>query len=557
MSAPKTILPPEVVLEVYQRHQGNKTEAAKELGLHRGTLRNLVNLYGFDKRPLLGGTSKPIKNNVMPLPPKGKVKRYILSSAQNNTRVFAPFLRNLEAYAEWLRADGGSESVQIMLSRFFYNKNAFNNLSKSKPGQQIPTDSDVWFDPSIEPYVCDDPERHGTCRYVLAPDLQWCSEFQIEPTAVRPTSGLGTYTGTSSCIFPHTKLAIESVPTVPGTPTKMVFTTGSVTTRNYIQRKAGLKAEFHHVQSACLVEVTDDGSWWCRHLISDHKGEFFDIPEGNVVKVTSKEGVTVGHRTEAINWGDTHVTEMPKSRVQRYWVGTKVEPAVIDRLQPRYQFHNDLFSHRARSHHEMKSLEKMLQKYIVGDDKVDAEIKNTAEFLSIADRANCLAVVVCSNHDRHLERYLDEVDYRHDLPNIEWFLNAQLARVRAIKAGESWMCLPWALQQAGCPETVRFLRIDESFIICRNHPIECSLHGDIGPNGSRGSTANLANVGSRVNKGHSHTLEVRNGVWSAGTCAQDQSYNKGGVTTWSVSHILTYMNGRRVALVERAGKLWA
>jgi hypothetical protein len=550
-SSQRKIIEPELVLEVYRRNEGNKRATARELGCDVATLRKNLALYGADRRPVVGGSTKPVKNNVLSLPEKGKVKRYICSAIQNNTKVFTAFVENLEAYADYL------DDCQIMVARLTYNKSFF--LNKQKPGTAKTSDVDqAWFDPRVTQYVVDDPETHGTCRWQLAPDLFFAAEMQIEVTAARPLSSLGTYTGTASTIFPHTKLAIESVPTVPGNPTKLMFTTGILTGRNYIAKKAGLKADFHHVNSACLVEVSDTGAWWVRHLVADRKGDFYDVANGTVTKVSNGE-VTTGHRIEAISFGDTHVAEMPEDRVQRYWVGSKEQPAVIDCLKPKYQFHNDLFSMRSRSHHEMKSFEKMLTKYLAGDDKVENELQKTADFLCTVERQGCTTVVVSSNHDRHLEKYLDTVDYRADLPNVRWFLRAQLARVEAILAGQPWMCLEWALRQQGCPETVRFLNIDESFVICQrvNHPIEMSLHGDIGSNGSRGSTANLANAGSRVTKGHDHTLGARDGVWSAGTCAENQGYNKGGLTTWSVSHVITYLNGRRAGLVEREGKLWA
>jgi hypothetical protein len=548
----KLILDPELVLTTYHKHNGNKTSAAKELGIHRGTLKQMLEMWGADK-PISSGSVAPLKHNVLPLPPEGTVFRYICTAAQNNTRVFAKFLKNLEVYRDW--HEGNGNPCRLMVSRFTYNKAGF--VSKQKPGMEKASDLDsCWFDSALDEYVCDDPARHGTCRWQLAPDLFWCAELQVEPTATRPASGLGTYTGTASCIIPHTKLCIESVPVVQGTDPKFVFTTGAVTSRNYIQKKAGLKAEFHHVFSACLVEVNSDGDFWVRHLVGDRKGEFYDCPGGEVIKVT-KDGVTKGHRAEAINFGDTHVAELPEDRKNRYWVGTPEEPAVIDCLRPKYQIHNDLFSMRSRSHHEMKSLEKMLKKYLDGDDKVEDELQETAEFLSCAERSFCTTVVVCSNHDRHLERYLDEVSYKVDLPNIEWFLEAQLARVKAIKSGEDWQCLEWGLRRIGCPETVRFLRIDEPFFICKNHPIACHLHGDIGANGARGSTTGLAKAGNRINKGHSHILAADEGVWSAGACSLDHGYNKGGLTSWSIAHVVTWESGRRCGLIERAGRLWA
>jgi hypothetical protein len=252
------------------------------------------------------------------------------------------------------------------------------------------------------------------------------------------------------------------------------------------------------------------------------------------------------------------VTDLPYERLSRYWGQTS--KSVIDLLNPRYQFFHDTLSFRSRTHHEMKSFSKMLEKHVNGLESVEEELKRTIHFLSVSERKDTLSVVVRSNHDAHGEVWLDSADYRGDLPNVEVFLEAQLDRVRAIKRGEAsdWMFLEWAARKYGAPETVRFLKVDESFVICQKsgHPIECSLHGDIGPNGSRGSTMNLSTLGCKSNKGHDHSATLLEGVASSGTCSEKQGYNH-GVTTWSVSHIGTYVNGKRQIYTERAKQLWA
>lgn len=560
MPVDRLLIPQDILIEAYSRNAGNKTKTATELGVHRETVRKCLQEYGIADKPVFAGASKTLKHNVMHLPEKGKVKRYLLTAAQNNTKVFMPFWRNLLAYLEWLNTDGNE--CQLMVARFSYNKNQFLNPKSQKPGTVRASDEDeCWYDEAVLPYICDDPKVHGTRRWQLAPDFFWCGEMNILPTAVRPLSDLKTYTGTASSAFPHVKVAMETVGTVPGSDPKFVYTTGAVTGRNYVQRKAGLKAEFHHTQAALLVEVDSEGNWWARQLVSDHKGTFNDCPRGRVLKVANGVVETEGQRAEAINWGDVHVTDMPQGRILKYWghVGS-----VIDKLNPRHQFFHDTLSFRSRTHHEMHSFSKMYEKHCNGLESVEKELRKTVDFLSFSERANTLSIVVRSNHDEHGETWLDKADYKADLPNAEIFLEAQLARCRAIKAAANgnasceWMFLEWAARKFDAPEAVRFLKLDESFVICSKggHPIECSLHGDRGTNGSRGSTLGLSTLGCKISKGHDHTATIRDGVWSAGTCALQQGYNH-GPTTWSVSHILTYASGKRSMLTERDGMLWA
>lgn len=535
----------EEIVEAFHR-LGSKRAVATELGVARSTVQYHLDKAGVEK-PVVAGRLNYIEPTDLEQPESGEIKRYILTSAQNNTRVHGKFWENLLAYAEFLDAE-------IMVSRFTYDKSSYSSAKSVKPGRTPSKDDkrDAWYDAAIENYLCDDPEQHGSCRWRLAPGLVFAAEMNILPTAARPLSGLESYTGRESGIFPHAKLALESVASGKNEPTKFNYTTGTVTQRNYVQKKAGLKAEFHHAYGALIVEV-QDGNWWVRQLNADGNGKFYDCPsiEQNGAVVVENGLVYSGQELEAINWGDVHAAEIDPVQQDVNWG----DGGIIDEMSPRYQFMHDLLSFRSRSHHEMKQFGRMFQKHVEGIDSVEKEIETTAQVVQLAEREFCEMVVVNSNHDRHGERWLDECDYRKDPLNAEFFLEAQLERVRAIRQGLPWDFHEWSLKRAGLPESVRFLSQDESFVICRRQGggIECGMHGDQGPNGARGTTANLTKMGRRVNKGHDHTATIMDGVYSAGACAMDLTYNT-GPSSWSVSHIFTYPNGKRQLVTVWNGK---
>lgn len=549
MPTPRISVDPAILLAALDRHAGNKSAMAAELGLHRQTIVKLLTEYGISDKPMQGGRVRVQAVNIRALPKKGEIYRYLLTSAQNNTKAFSALLDNLKAYQAWFPV------AEIMISRFTYNKTAYENSTYAKPGRG-PTESDFdqcWYDPAIRPYVCDDPATHGSARYQLAPDLQWCAEVNVWPTATTPLSGFESYAGSNSAIYPHAKIAMRSMPRMKGSPARFLFTTGCVTQLNYIQRKAGQKAEHHHVHGALIVEVNSDGDWWVRQINADRKGSFYDCPNGQIVKVESGK-VSVGHRSEAISWGDVHASEIDQTVKMTNWAPGS---GAVDKLKPRYQFMHDLFSMRSRSHHEMKVFSKMYEKFIKGEDSVSKEVRETKDVLVFAQRDFCKTVIISSNHDRHGDKWLDEADYKADLPNAEFFLRAQLDRVLAIKRGSPWDFLQWAvLRLPDCPP-VHFAALDESFLIGpKGHQIECGLHGDLGPNGSRGSTKALTVIGLRTTKGHDHSATILDGVYSAGVCQLNLSYNH-GPSSWSLSHVLTYLNGKRAILTQRADRLWA
>ena len=81
------------------------------------------------------------------------------------------------------------------------------------------------------------------------------------------------------------------------------------------------------------------------------------------------------------------------------------------------------------------------------------------------------------------------------------------------------------------------------------------MHGPIGPNGSRGNARALSKVGRKANIGHSHQAEIHDGLYVAGVTGKlDMGYNV-GPSSWSQSHIITYLTGKR-SIITFSGNKW-
>src|SRR5258708_5289717 len=89
----------------YEKNGGNIRATATELGCSRSSVRRRITKVGLGKKPLAGGTKEGTKTQVSKLPTAGGVKRYILTSAQNNTHVHSELLANLEALADYYNAE--------------------------------------------------------------------------------------------------------------------------------------------------------------------------------------------------------------------------------------------------------------------------------------------------------------------------------------------------------------------------------------------------------------------------------------------------------------------
>lgn len=490
-------------------------------------------------KPKPGGQLRATRSGGFEIPPEGQVYSYILTSAQNNTKLHEKLWENILAFKDYLDAD-------LLVSRFAYMKlglGAKGDKHSFAKRERMGEGEDRWWDARLEPYLSD-------VREELAPGLIWCGEMNILPTAVRPLSGLEVYTGRRSGIFPHVKLAMQSIASARGEPAKFNYTTGTVTQRNYIQKKEGLKAEFHHCYGALLVQVDSDGDWFVVQLNANSEGTFY------AYDMRVKDGeVTTGHRVKGITWGDIHVAEGDKKAYEIAWGAG----GMMDVLKPEHQFLHDVLHFRGRSHHEMKNPHTMFRRYIQRADDIRKEVCDVAAFFREAQRPWCKSIVVDSNHHHHLARWLQEQDGRADPVNSEFWL-AMSARVYAcIHRGLSPNYLYLALQEVGVakPEKLAaFLAEDESFILCPDDHggIENGMHGDTGPNGRPGSPLAYARMGRRMNRGHEHSASIVDGVFTSGTCGVLDPDWTHGPSSWSHSQILTYEIGKRAIVTFWNGK---
>lgn len=531
MSTNEDVKAIEETLAVYESNGGNVRATATALGVSRSTVRRRMAKTGKAKsKPLASGSIEGIKAEKRKLPPAGEIRRYILTSAQNNTHVHDSAWENLTALAAHYNAE-------IIVGTYTYNQNAYGKLSV-KRGKDKRAQKELWYDPTVEPFIHDG-------RIELAKGLVWCGEMNTLPTAVNPLAGLESYTGRKSAIFPHAKLSMRSVATMQGEGVKLNFTTGTVTQRNYIQKREGVVAEFHHIYGGLLVEVNSDGHWWVRQLNEDEKGTIQDLD------VVVKDGkVTTGNRVEAITWGDLHST----------WVDDEVKTAsleMLDSLLPKYQFFHDLLEGASINHHESDNPHAKFCTWLRGLHRVEAEIDKTIAVFDSYQRPFSNSVVAYSNHDDPwLKMWLAKYDYRKDPANTEIFLKAQSFMYDELRKGKmprDINLLEWFMRERGYTGKTKFLNPDQSFLTCGKR-IENGMHGHLGPAGRWGSPENLSKMGRKANTAHTHSAGIYNGLYVAGTSTILRwDYTK-GPSNWTHSHILTYPNGKRTIVTIYDGK---
>lgn len=461
---------------------------------------------------------------------------FVFTCAQSNTVLNEDFFLALERYCE-------VRDAQLHVSRFTYNK---SNMGKKsvKPGSKKASDTDeLWFDPRIEPYVSDEPLE-------VTKDLIWCGELNVMPTRINPLSTFKGYTRGASGIIPHAKMVMESVPTMKNSVAKFLYTTGTVTARNYIQKAAGQVADFHHVFGALVVEVDKRGNWWARQLNADKDGGFYDLDtywtkDGSIYPPTP---------VQAITHGDIHWAKVDRAVLETVF---KPTTGVVDQLRPRQQFFHDTIDFTARNHHNIKDPHFLHEMMLTGTDNVQEEFAEVGEFLSgMAYRHWSQYFIVVSNHDQAIEHWLRNSTAMYDPVNARFWhemnANCYITREAGMRPRPFTTALKAHLSPTFQAQTV-FLQEDDSYRILGE--IEAGLHGHLGPNGARGNPKNLRTVG-KANTAHTHSAGITEGVYTCGVYGKlDMGYNK-GLSSWSHSLTVTYPNAKRAILTIKEGKAW-
>ncbi len=199
--------------------------------------------------------------------------KFLITYAQNEAAVSLPFFNNLKAYADHIGA-------QILVVKGHYNTSAFSGQCKGDPD---------WYAEEIRPYLIDQDAFLGYYQGIFLN-----AETNILPTTLYPVNAGSQLIGNSrAIILGHTKQQAKTLPVMKGESARWVYSTGSVTVRNYVSSVAGAKAEADHAYGALLVEVCSESlQWYARHLRADElTGAFYDLNlfvENGMINISEK-----------------------------------------------------------------------------------------------------------------------------------------------------------------------------------------------------------------------------------------------------------------------------
>lgn len=370
------------------------------------------------------------------------------------------------------------------------------------------------------------------------------STIKLSAKHIDPITGLGRIgQREGSFIYASPKQRLKSSPVSNMKPPHFLMTTGAITvpdytSSNYMSNRTAYIANHDHIMGGVIVEIGDSDEYHFRQFQCDNKGRFIDLGtqyDGKETKEVQPAAFVLG------DWHSGSTCPMAKG----------VWETISKKLKPKMLIMHDLFDGMSINHHEDHNVDLKAKRANQGQlnlsDELELVARDIEELVTWTDKV----VVVKSNHDEFLKRFLEKGDFRNDPYNYKTFLELALNYV-STNADP----LKYGVEQIGKLDTkvrnkITWLQRDEDLRIA---DIQLGAHGDKGANGSRGGLKSMEFAYGNSVTGHSHSPEILRGAWQVGTSSHLKlSYNV-GPSSWLNTSCLVYPNGQRQLINAIDGK---
>lgn len=531
----KTTAPRQIQAYLAYFRIGTVVGAAREMGLDCGTCSKYIRI--MQDKAMANGWVAP-DSKIIDVDPKvlarnenrvkkklgNQVSTFVVTWAQNATPVHEGFLASLQHYCKHKSA-----TLLVIAGRY---KNPTSQFSISQKNEEY------WAD-EIADYLIKQ-------RIHLNDSLVIMGDLKSQPTAENPLQGHKGITQDKSGVFGHPKIALESVATPQHKLPKLLFTTGAVTHRNYTDTNLGKKGEFHHSFGATVLEIQGD-KFFGRQLAACEDGSFIDLDTEY-----TPEGARPADRPLGYIPGDMH-KDFIDPDCERALFGKQ---GIIRTLRPKQVVYHDLLDSYSISHHHLRKPFTQYAKEINDRHLAEGEIRRCLDGLREWQIDGVEQIIIASNHNDHLLRWLEDGESRVSTKNLPLYHDLKAKVYRGTRLGMSGAEVPNPLEiltKEWAPDlNVRFTGRNESLMIA---DVECGMHGDIGPNGSKGSVNALADIGVKVVSGHGHSPGIKHGHYRTGTNSRLDLEYAIGPSSWMHSDCIIYANGKR-SLIHKLDGQW-
>lgn len=428
-----------------------------------------------------------------------KKKRFLITAAQNATKINLGFWKNLLEYSEFIDAE-------ILVIPYRYHNPTSILLDADR--------REEWWDDKIVPYLT-------LNRHDLNNKITILSDVKIQPTAILPLTSLESLCR-ESCVVGHPRIHMKSLPVLDDKP-RIMFTTGNLTKPNFTDSKIGKISEFHLTYGAVIVEIKDDDTFFARQITAKASGDFNDL-YWNV----SDGKVTRNTEVAALVKGDIHYGAHDENVIKRSF------NELIPKLKPGEIFLHDLGDFKSVNPHEEKDWVQQYKNEVNGLSSLKKEIDKILGFLETIKKYNL--VVVFSNHDNFLDRFIINADPKKNIKNALEFV--EYAKVLLEDKAPNGL-LGYIINQKY--PNIKVLPRDGSYKI---KGWELSKHGMDGTCGSRGNIQQFKRLNTKIVTGHAHGVARFDGAVQVGcNCKLRQGYNH-AASDWVHSDVIIHNDGK-------------
>lgn len=454
-------------------------------------------------------------------------KRIVFTTALNNTPINKQFFKSIQVYC----AENNASLVVFPIR--YKNPSLLSTVSDD-------SESNTWYAPEIEQYLVEN-------NFDIIPRVKALGGLKTQATVENPLSGVDGLSKGNTIIFGHPQLALKTIPRNSDKYPAIATTTGAITEKNYSSTKAGYKAAFNHSMSAAIIEIDDDGDFFIRHLNFDGKG-FYDLDYYyNSVSKTS-----TGKPIKALVTGDEHaVFADPEVRAATYDNVFSITAC----LNPTYIVRHDVMDFFSGSHHHKHNIFlKFAKHHSDGVWSVQNELNRTIEYINKTTPKNSTNIIIASNHNEHLLRWLNECDPKEDPENALLYhkLMYKMLEQTVIVDTDVRHPEPFELYASEfMTSNTKFLSRNEAFTIGE---VEVANHGDKGVNGSRGTSKQFSNIPIKNITGHTHSPVIDKSNYTVGTSSKFKLAYVSGLSSWDHAHVIIQPNGKRQMIFIRNGK---
>lgn len=440
-----------------------------------------------------------------------KIKRYVITSCQNNATVNEEFVSSLNSYCS-------INGATLLIVPILYRPNDHFEIK-----YEIPEETNY---------------KLVTHKMKIHDEVYVMGSFNFIPTTVNPLQGLESLSKGDTLIVPSPQLRMKSLAVSSTRHPALLHTTGAISNPEYTNTKVGEKALFNHSYSAVVVEIDSDNDFHIRVLSSDETGEFYDLDTRYF-----PDGRTEAASIEALVTGDEHaIFACPDVETATY----TAEDSIVRVLKPKFVVRHDVIDCFSISHHTRKNLINKISKNIFKQNNLEDELQITCDYINRTSECfDGQNIIIASNHTDHIVEWLNNIDIKTEPWNAKiyfWLMYKIIESMKKTDIGSTYDN-PFEIycNEYGVKNT-KFITRDKSFMVAG---IELSHHGDKGMNGSRGSISQFSNISEKTVIGHSHTPGIIGGAYQVGTSSRIKLEYTTGLSSWLQTHCLIYSNGGR------------